>query len=438
MRLFRILACTLALGLVGAAALANGRAPLTNGVAFRPGDSQSIFLRTTFGLLISSDDGCTFHWICEQNIGYGGSFDPNYVVTSNGTIFATTFTGLRVSRDGGCNFTTATAELAAGSPGRIADMWVDAIDLGPTGEIWVGTADTAIPNNVYRSTDNGMTFEPRNLPSATVWWKSVKVAPSDALRVYVSGYELAGGAPPIVHLFRSNDAGGQWNELPLTGVTVGPTPTLHVLGVAPNDPSVILVRSLQANPPNGDLLYRSTDGGTTFSQVLATPDEIRDLVYVDNSQVIVASPSGSYRSMDGGATFSALPGAPRLGCLGRRSDGSLLGCGANWQPDFMALTKSADAGSWSKVFRFVEMAGVLECPAGSAETETCGPMWSVMAEQFGTSGPKCGPEAVPDAPPDAGATKPPSGVGCCDGGAGSAGGVWFVVIGAWTMRRRRT
>jgi len=430
------IAAALLLVFAASTASANGRAPITNGINFRPGDPQSIYLRTTFGLLISNDDGCTFHWVCEQNVGYGGTFDPKYAIAADGTIFATTFTGLRVSRDGGCNFATATSELPAGSPGRIADMWVDSIDIGPTGEVWVGTAETGKPNDVYRSTDNGLTFEARNMMSQTVWWKSIKVAPSDPMRIYVGGYELSGGSTPIVHLFRSVDAGAQWTALPLTGVVLGAAPTLHVLAVAPNDPDVLLVRSLQASPPTGDRLYRSTNGGMTFTEVLATTDEIRDVLFVDNNQVIVASPTGSFRSTDAGATFSPLSGSPKLGCLGRRSDGSVMGCGANWQPDFMALTKTADVASWTKVFRFVEMAGPLHCPAGSGEADICGPMWGAMAQQFATTGPRCGPEAVPDGPPDAPTTTPPGNGGCCDSGSGSAGLLWFLFVGAWIGRKR--
>ena len=99
--------------LAPAVALADGRAPLTNGVHFQPGDDRSIYVATTFGLLISHDDGCSFRWVCEQNIGYAGTFDPRYRIASDGAIFATTFTGLRVSRDGGCSFTTATSEAPA-------------------------------------------------------------------------------------------------------------------------------------------------------------------------------------------------------------------------------------------------------------------------------------------------------------------------------------
>ena len=55
----------------------------------------------TFGLLVSHDDGAGFYWVCEQNIGYEGTFDPKYRIGANGDIYATTFEGLRVSRDGG-------------------------------------------------------------------------------------------------------------------------------------------------------------------------------------------------------------------------------------------------------------------------------------------------------------------------------------------------
>ena len=141
----------LALVLATAVAYANGRPPLTNGIFFRPGDAHSLYLRTTFGLLISHDDGCTFDWVCEQNIGYGGQFDPKYAIATDGTIFATTFTGLRVSHDGGCSFQNT-------GPG----IWIDAIDIGPTGEVWIGTAESGQPNDVYASSNNGVEFSSRS------------------------------------------------------------------------------------------------------------------------------------------------------------------------------------------------------------------------------------------------------------------------------------
>jgi hypothetical protein len=427
-------------------ALANGRAPLTNGVHFQPGDNRSIYVATTFGLLISHDDGCSFRWICEQNIGYAGTFDPRYRIAQDGAIFATTFTGLRVSRDGGCSFTTATADAPAGDPGRIADSWIAAVDIAPSGDVWVVTADNGRPNDVYRSTDNGRTFAPRGLSSPTIWWRSIAVAPSRAARIYASGYQVAGvladggQSPPTTHLEISDDTGEHWQESPLTGVAFGAMPLVYVLGIDPTDPDIVLMSSLGANA-SGDRLYRSSDGGATWTEVLATASPIVDLAIEHTGHVAVATlGSGSYQSTDRGASFAAMTGAPQLACVGERGDGAVFGCGANWEPDFKAIARSSNDATWSKVFRFVELAGPVECPAGTGEHDTCGGQWPMLQQQFGTTGPTgCGLGPPTDAMPPDGIPRKTG--GCCDAGAspGELGGIAAlgVLCGATLRRRRR-
>jgi hypothetical protein len=423
-------------------ASANGRPPVTNGIFFRPGDGKSIFVRSTFGLLISHDS-CSFRWVCEQAIGYGGQFDPKYATTGDGTIFATTFTGLRVSRDDGCTWKTATAERPVGDPGRIAGIWVDALDIGPTGDVWIATAESGRPNNVYRSTDNGETFAPRNMLSQTIWWKSVRVARTDAKRVYVTGYQVAGPPlpdggmqPPSAHFRRSDDAGEQWTPSPLANVVFGATPIVYASAIDPANADVVFLTSSAANPPTGDRLYRSTDAGATFQEVLATTAAINDVVF-HGGKVYVSTLGGSFQSSDNGATFSAAQ-TPQLACLGSH-DGKLVGCSANWQPDFKAVTRSGDGGAtWEKAFRFVELAGPLQCPAGTTTHEMCDSLWPGLQQQFGATGPAC--LAEPDITP------PPkkSGGGCCDAGdggavgaAGLAGWVGFVALGGRRRRQRQ-
>ena len=415
MRLAAVLVLALA-----ATASANGRPPLTNGVFFKPGDTQSIYIRSTFGLLISHDDGCSFRWVCEKAIGYGGEFDPKYAVATDGTIFATTFRGLKVSRDGGCTWTMAPV-----GPGEI---WVDAIDVGPNGDVWVATAESAAPNNVYRSTDNGATFAARGMLSPQVWWKSVRVAPSDPKIVYVAGYQVAGA--PTARLYRSDDAGENWTEHPLFGeqrdpptMKFGATPIVLVAAVDPKDPNSVLLTSIEANPPKGDRLYRSTDGGVTFKQVLATNDKIRDAFFAADGSVYVATlGSGAYHSTDRGASFAPLVAPPQLGCLGQRSDGSLVGCGANWEPDFKAVARTTDGAKWQKVFRFVELAGPVQCAASTSVGQLCEPDWPSLKELFGATG----PAAVCPAPPDGAPPKKPAKSGGCDAGGSSSG--WLVVL----------
>ncbi len=439
--------------LVPAIATANGRAPLTNGVFFKPNDTHTTLVRTTFGLLVSHDDGCSFHWVCERAIGYGGEFDPKYAIATDGTVFATTFTGLRISRDGGCSWVTATADAPAGDPGRIADIWIDALDISPTGDVWVATAESARANNVYRSTDNGLTFEPRNMSSATIWWKSIKVARSKPERVYVSGYQVAGAladggqSPPTAHLLRSDDSGDTWTELELFGtrrdpptMRFGSTPITLIAAIDPKQPDTLLLTSLGANG-TGDRLYRSSDAGYSFEEVLSTTTPIKDVVFTADGAVMVASVTGSFRSTDNGKTFAPLAGSPQLACLGQRSDGQLFGCGANWEPDYKAVAVGSPTGTdWAKQFRFVELAGPLACPAGTPSHELCDPSWPALQQQFAATGPNtCG--VVPDDPVDAPPAVKSSG-GCCDAGdasplgaAGSAALAGLVMV--FSQRRRR-
>lgn len=430
-----------------APAVANGRAPLTNGVFLRPGDDQSLYVRTTFGLLISHDDGCTFHWVCEKAIGYGGEFDPKYAIATDGTIFATTFTGLRVSRDNGCTWTTATSQADVNDPGRIADIWIDAIDISPNGEVWVATAESAKPNDVFRSADNGVTFAPAGLQSPIIWWKSIRVAKSDPQRIYVTGYQVANTAQ--AHVRRSTNGGQSWTPVPIpSNVQYGATPIVYVTAVDPGNADHLYLTSIGANPPNGDRVYRSVDAGDTYTEVAATTDPVRDIVIRSNGSALIATlAGGTYESQTMTGAFVKLGtvranaqdvNPPRFGCLAQKPDGTLIGCGANWQPDYMAIGRAQNPLAFQKLFRFVDLAGPVACPAGTNEADECAPMWPALKQQFGATGPGvCG--ANPDLPTiDLPTPPPPKGGGCCDAGAsGPASFAVGALAGLLLFRRRR-
>jgi uncharacterized protein (TIGR03382 family) len=413
---------------------ANGRFPSSVSVSFRPGNQLDIYLGVTFGLLVSHDDGAGFYWVCEQNIGYEGTFDPKYRIGDNGDIYATTFEGLRVSRDGGCSFSTATEGQPENSPGYIAGVWVDAIDTGPDGSVWVATAEAGRPNDIYRSTDRAMTFAPLGLQSSVVWWKSVAVAPTNAQRAYVTGYQVTqtgpdgGSLPPTVHLYRTDDAGANWTMLGLSAFTLGTSPLLLVEEVAPDDPQLVFVRSVRAVPPAGDKLYRSTDGGDTFTEVLTTTDTIRNVfMRADGSVYVATQMGGIHRSTDRGQTFGKISDLPQAACMGDRGD-ALFSCGSNWEPDMFAIGRSADGTSWSKVFRYVEMKGPVSCPVGTMQRDLCeARLWPAVAETFGVPQ-EPGGEVVPRDPG-----------GCCDAQTApvtpAIGGL-LVAVGLLVRRRK--
>lgn len=437
---------------------ANGRPPATNSIHFRPGDPDSLYIASTFGLLVSHDGGCTLRWICETNLGYGGRWDPDYAVAADGTIFATTYTGLRLSRDGGCSFTTATAQLPEGSPGRIANRFIDALELTSANVLWVGTSDNGIPNELFASTDGGATFAARGPLAPTIFWKSIKVAPSRLARIYATGYQLTGTAPdggqlpPSAHAFRSDDDGATWTELALTGVTLAPTPIVVALAVDPRSPDLLYLVSRGANPPGGDRMYRSTDAGVTWAEVLATADPVHDVVIADEQHVLVVTQNetavggSSFQSKNGGQQFARMNNAPRLACLGKSPDGTLYGCAANFAPDYMSLTQSTDNGAtFRRLWRFAELAGPVACPAGTPQRETCDlEQWRGLEAQLSATGPTCGLPSMPDAGP-VDREPPSSSGGCCDAGTSNANGALLLaaltacalLFSASRHRRRR-
>ncbi len=403
-----------ALLVLPAVALANGRFPATVNVHDRPGDDKVILLPATFGLLISTDNGERFHWMCEDSIGYGGTFDPDYAVATDGTIFATTFDGLKISRDGGCTFDVAP---------DLENQWVGEVEVGPSGAIWAATSSGGMPNDVYVSTDNGVSFAQSNLFHETAWWKSLRIAPGDPDRIYVTGYLVA--KSPEAILKRSDDGGDTWIDLPITDFSFGNQPLLFVEGVSPTNPDVVFARVNGASAPAGDALYRSTDAGESWTQVLGLSDTIRAFLIRSDGTTVIAASTGKCPgdpkqvikgcvkiSTDGGVNWDSAPAEPKMACIMERSDGVLFACGANWEPDSFALGRSNDATQWTRVFRFSEMAGPLSCEPGTLQFDVCeSEQWPSIAAQFGVgvSTPDAGPGASIDAGPNKGGGR---GCGC--------------------------
>lgn len=411
----------LAIILASATAFANGRSPETNGIFLPKNDPHTLYIATTFGLLVSHDEGCTTSWICEDNIGYSGPFDPDYALAADGTLYATTNAGLRISHDGGCSFTTASGGDI------VANEAIQQVDLGPNSEVWIVMGESGKTNDVLESIDGGTTFASRGLATQTRFYKSIAAAQSDAKRVYITGFEA--GATPTAHLLRTTDTGAHWTESPLTGVA-GTDLMLHA--VDPANADILYLVSVEPTP-GMDQLYRSADGGQTFTKVLDAPGLVHDVVIAGNEVFVttlvrvgkdlIGGPA--FHSTDGGVTLSMIPAAPQIGCLARRSDGVLFGCGSNWDPDFKAVWKSEDNGAtYTKIWRFVEMAGALACPAGTPQHDVCDvQQWSGMVDQFAPKGPACGANMVVDDP------APQHHGGCCEtGGEPASDAVWALGV----------
>ena len=111
--------------------------------------------------------------------------------------------------------------------------------------MWIGTAETGQPNDVYSSNDNGVDFASKGMQSPTIWWKSGQGrADERAARLHHRlpgrGHPPDGGQmPPTAHFLRTDDDGAHWTPSPLTGVEFGSTPIVLVAAVDPANADVV-------------------------------------------------------------------------------------------------------------------------------------------------------------------------------------------------------
>jgi hypothetical protein len=390
----------LAVVVLGAAGLAraHGRFPATVSVTFREGDASTIVAGTTFGLVISRDGGARWSWICEEAIGTDDSYDPSVAMTAEGTLLVTSFDGLRVSRDGGCTWESA-ADVGA--------TWAADVTLGPDGAIWTVTAGEG-ENWILASRDDARSFTPARAASER-WYRTVRVAPSDARRVYVTAYRL--GEADVVGslLLDSDDGGASWDETELAA----PDGAVHrLLAVARRDPELVFLR---LDAPADDTLLVARGGALEPAFML--PDDLTAFAALSDGESYLAGSrfAGARLSSDGARTWPELPGAPQLACAAQAAGGPIVACGV----EAFALGTSTDAATWSELLRLDEIEGPLACPETSPVTRICGVLWpTVMAQIAVVTRSDAGPAdaaAAADARPAA-----TGGNGGCGCGAGMA------------------
>ncbi len=439
----RLVVCVVvaALGLAwSGSASANGRFPRSVKLLARPGAPHEMALGMTFGLLVTKDDGASWRWICESAVGFSGTFDPDYELSRTGAIFATTFRGMNVTRDG-CQWAQMPEPLGA--------RFVSSVAIGPDDAIYAGLAD---PDNsrIYKSTDDGLSFQPTGpLGMPGDWWMTIEVAPGDPQRIYVTGFRAVGGGPRQKIMFRSSDGGASWVELSTAMLLGTDSSDLQLAAISPTDAGRVIMRVTLTGPALQETLYLSENAGgpagqVTWAKVLEVPDNIPGVAFRPDGSLWAATPfRGLHRSTDGGRTFAVVPDVTYEGrCLLQREDGQLFLCGNELPPDSRSLTSSPTglAGTWIPRLRFGEIAGPVDCPAGTLQKDECeGLLWCGLREQLGitTEVIDCADEV--DAGIDGASVEPPD-KSCCDTGGGPTAIAFGHVANAqlpWRAPRRR-
>jgi MYXO-CTERM domain-containing protein len=442
----RIALAGLLIAALAPGAFANGRAPGTSTIHFREGHETDIAAGMTFGLLLSHDGGTTWHWMCELAVGYGGLWDPDYSYLQDGSLFATTFNGM-MSMSDGCTFNaTSFGTLFAST------------DEASGSTLLFGAADPH-DDKVYKSTDQGMTFPTSATPAgATVndWYTSMMFAPSDATKVYLVGYRFTNQMKSLL-LYKSSDGGSTFTAMAQIGLPQGPTmvetsSTIDVVGVDPTTPSTLYIKiSNVANAP-GDVVFKSTNSGASWTQILSKGDTISFLARRNGDLVAATKTLGAFKSTNGGTTWTSLASPPHINCLAENSAGEVWACTQNYgdtmaniPSDGFGIMKSTDLATWTGVLKYQDIQGPVDCAAGTIQHDACQQMnWCGVVQQLGITSTVIDCSAlVVDGAPDAGngsgsGSNGPKKSKGCDSGPGDAPPLLLgLLVGAVLLRRQR-
>jgi MYXO-CTERM domain-containing protein len=446
------LAGLLVLGLA-ASANANGRDPYTSTINFQRGNDQHIVAGMTFGVIMSKDGGATWQWMCERAVGYGGQYDPDYVYSASGAVFATTFDGLKVMRDG-CSFNSTP-------PGM---TFVSKVEGAADGAIYYTAADTA-DAKIYKSTDDGVTFPVSANPGQPGdWWSSLAVAPSNAQRVYVTGYRLAGQDPKIHLLFTSTNGGTTFTPMTINGITpLSSNSTIEVVGISATNEQTLYVKVSFETGTSGDSIYKSTNAGQSWTKILSKDSNfgLAFLARKNGGCVAGTRELGAWVSPNCDTSWTALTTAPHIGCLYQDSTGVVWACTQNYASpqlnlpsDGFGIMRSTDLMTWTGVLEFQDIQAPVACPAGTVQEDQCvqrymdqQSQWCCLVPQLGITSTAidcmgalaCFGNPAGDGAPDAGTNvKPPrEKETCCGTGNGPSSALLSLLVAAVLLFRRR-
>jgi photosystem II stability/assembly factor-like uncharacterized protein len=213
--------------------------------------------------------------------------------------------GLWKTTDGGENWSPVTdGFLNSASVGAVAvcETNPDIIYIG-TGEVqwrdWILQGD-----GVYKSTDAGETWEHIGLAD-TQTISRIRLHPTDCDHVFAAAMGHPFGSNADRGVFRSPDGGESWERVLFVDEKTGAAD----LSIDPNDPDVLYAGMWQAemkpwggtDAGPGSGLYKSTDGGDTWTNLTGNPGLPDGLI----GKVGVAVGANSDRVY---AIFSARPG----------------------------------------------------------------------------------------------------------------------------------
>jgi uncharacterized protein (TIGR03437 family) len=298
--------------------LSGNQAGRVNSIAVDPRDSNVIFIGTAdAGAYRTRDGGQTWQGLTDLQASPAiGSvaLDPTHpdtVFIGTGDPVGLSGAGILRSTDGGANFTLISQPFASGYGGSR----IPSIAVAPTnGQLVLAAvfppSSGINKSGIYRSTNGGTTWT-QVLPSTFA--HQVFFHPTDSSIAFAVVTASATDTTSAKSgFYKSIDGGVTWNMLP--GVAALPVSTAFALrfALAPSDPTTMYVSLADSTGLIG--LYRSSDGGVTFTRLAATPNHCSTqcgysntiTIHPTNPNAIFLGGVRCYRSLDGGATWGEI------------------------------------------------------------------------------------------------------------------------------------
>ena len=413
---------------------ANGRFPLADQLVVDPQDPSHLVLRTTYGVLSSSDSGGSWGWVCEKAVGYGGTQDPAIGVLADGTVLAGIFEGLSITHDRGCSWAFAQAPL---DKEYVIDVSVHrdepskAVAITSTG---MGTGFHVI---LAETSDNGVTWTQAGIAiSSDMISLTVDVAPSKTDRVYVSGVVGKAYEPAIE---RTDDRGMTWTRMYFDAAYAKDTP--YIAAIDPTNPDRVYVR---LSGSDTDHLLFSEDGAQTFTEIFSTASDILGFALSpDGKRVAIGSNvEGILIASTTDHAFQKVSSVQSR-CLTWTNAG-IYTC-ANEFADKFTLGLSTDEGKNFTILYNLPKVCPLECSMGAPATTECTAAWAALAATLNVDQAACGIVTSSSSSSSSGSNPPPTDTktGCaCDITASSgqtAAGVFALgsLLVAFGRKRKR-
>jgi MYXO-CTERM domain-containing protein len=387
----------LAFSLIATRATANGKFPSADQLVVDPGDPQHLAMMSTFGVLTSTAPAEAWDVICESAAMYS-DYEPAVALTSAGTLLLALNEGVGLGRDGGCGW-----EIASGITTPVVDVTQSAAEPGTAVVITTFAADSGY----WTSSDDGASFQQVSALPAGFAALTVDVAPTDAMRVYVSGIDVPGGE--LGQLARSDDGGATWTVSPIPGSDNEFAPFIGAMD--PTDADRLYVRLTGPG-----VLLTTDDGGQTWTEIFNSPmNKLLGLaVSPDGGTVVVGTEfDGVHRASTSDFRFGKISEVA-VRCL-TWTDDALYACVNEFlYNDGYIVGRSLDAGdSYEPLVSLACIRGMLDCDAGTATGDLCPARWPDLAAQLKSD--SCG-----QVPTGSGGAGGMPGVG--GGGSGAGGG----------------